>query len=215
MVKVKWLGHACFEIKGETVTIVTDPHDGTSLNIPRPKAEADIVLVSHTHFDHMDGIKFVKRPDAEEIVAKTGEMEIKGVKIKGIKSYHDKSMGRQRGENVIYVFEVDGVRFCHLGDLGHILTDEQVREIGEVDVLLIPVGGTFTIDAREASEIIEMLKPKIVIPMHYKIKGLNLPISGVEEFIADKKNVEKISGSEVEITKENLPGETKIIVLSI
>ncbi len=215
MVKIKWLGHACFEIKGREVTVVTDPHDGSSIGLHTPRSEADIVLISHGHFDHAGGIKFVAKEDATIIREESGEWEEKGVKIRGVFSYHDESRGRERGNNIIYVFEVDGVRFCHLGDLGHILTSDQVERIGDVDVLFIPVGGTYTIDAKGATEIVEVLKPKIVIPMHFKIGGISLPISSVEPFLEGKKNIERIDSSEYEVTKETLPEETKIVVLRL
>lgn len=215
MVKIKWLGHACFEIKGKNVTVVTDPHDGVSLGLHEPRSEADIVLVSHTHFDHAKGVELVMKRGAMVFKEQAGEWEEKGVKIRGIFTYHDESRGRERGGNVVYVFEVDGIRFCHLGDLGHILTSDQVERIGDVDVLFVPVGGTYTIDAEGATKIVEMLKPKIVIPMHYRIGGITLPISDVKPFLEGKENIERVDSREYEVTKETLPEETKIVVLTL
>jgi L-ascorbate metabolism protein UlaG (beta-lactamase superfamily) len=213
MVVVKWLGHACFEFKNN-VCIVSDPHGGRDIGLTAPKSEADIVLISHGHYDHKEGEKLVKKPDAK-VVDKPGSFEIKGVKIKGISTFHDKSQGRERGGNIIFVFELDGVKFCHLGDLGHILSEDQVREIGQIDVLLVPVGGTFTVNAKEATQIVEMLKPKVVVPMHYKVRGLNLPISSVDEFVKGKSEVKQISGPEFTITKESLPQRTQVNILSL
>ncbi|RLE81503.1 MAG: Zn-dependent hydrolase [Thermoprotei archaeon] len=212
MVVIKWHRHACFEIRGSKVTVVTDPHDGVSLGISPPSCKGDIVLVSHNHFDH-NAVDVVSKPDTEVVSAFIGEKEVKGVYIKGIKTYHDKYGGRQRGENTVYLFIVDGIRFVHLGDLGHTLEDQHLKELGEVDILFIPVGGTFTIGAKEAVEIVEKLKPRITIPMHYKIPGLGLPLSEVDKFTSRlKKIVEK--PNEVSVTKEELPEPTEIWVLA-
>lgn len=213
MVKVKWLGHACFEVTGGGVTVVTDPHDGSSLGLPPPRSKADVVLISHDHFDHADGRRLVSKPDAA-VVNKPGTHEVRGVRIRGVPSHHDDAGGSKRGSNTIFTFELEGIKFCHLGDLGHVLTPSQVAEVGEVDVLFTPVGGTFTIDAEAASRVVEQLKPKVVIPMHFKVPGLKLPISGVEPFLRGKARVERLDKNEVELTKEGLPAETKVVVLS-
>lgn len=180
MVVVKWWGHACFEIMDSAI-VVTDPHDGKSVGMPVPKVSADIVLVSHSHLDHASGKSIVAKPEAK-ILDKPGNYEIKGVKVKGVTTFHDDSGGSKRGSNTIFVFEVGGIRFAHLGDLGHILSDKEVREIGPIDILMIPVGGYYTIDADTASAVVDKVKPKIVIPMHYKVEGLDYLISGVEAF---------------------------------
>ncbi|RLF19322.1 MAG: MBL fold metallo-hydrolase [Thermoprotei archaeon] len=213
MAKIRWLGHACFAVEGEGLIVVTDPHDGRALGLRAPDVKADIVLVSHPHYDHADGIDLVSKPDTKVYESFEGRDEYKGVKIVGVRAYHDKSYGEIRGENYIYVFELEGIRFCHLGDLGHVLEKEQLDSIGKVDVLFIPVGGVFTIDAEEAKEVVEQLKPRLVIPMHYKIPGLNLPIEGVERFTRGMKNVEVLDTDTIEITKETLPTETKVVVL--
>ncbi len=213
MVKVRWLGHACFAIYGKDLTIVTDPHNGTDIGLRPPDVKADIVLVSHGHYDHVDGIELVSKPNTKVFDSFEGETEYKGVKIIGIRAFHDKSYGEIRGENYIYVFDIDGMRFCHLGDLGHILENEQLEKIKNIEVLFVPVGGVFTIDAEEAREVVNQIKPNIVIPMHYKIPKLNVPIRGVDEFIRSQKNVEVLETDTVELTKENLPKETRVIVL--
>ena len=206
--KLRWLGQACFLIESERgVRIVTDPFD-PSLGFKLPRLEADVVTVSHEHYDHnaTDQVK-----GSPEIVRGTEEKRIREIIIRGIGTFHDQAQGAQRGKNTVFSFEVDRMRIVHLGDLGHLLTEEQIEAIGEVDILLIPVGGTFTIDAREASEVVEQLKPKIVIPMHYKTPTINLPIEGVERFLSDKRNIEK--RKELEIGREELPEEEKVIVL--
>jgi L-ascorbate metabolism protein UlaG (beta-lactamase superfamily) len=211
-ITIKWHGHACFEIK-DCVTIVTDPHDGRSIGLKPPSAKADIVLVSHKHFDHVDGLPYVKK-DGTVVIDKSGSYEVKGVKITGVPTYHDESRGAKRGPNIVYVFEVEGVRFCHLGDLGHVPSEDQARSLRPVDVLMIPVGGTFTIDARQAEKVAGMLSPRLTIPMHFKVPGLNLPIAGVEAFVAGKENVERILSNVYSISKEALPSQPKIVVLS-
>jgi len=211
MVKIKWLGHACFEVK-DKVTVVTDPHDGVNIGIPPPKSSADIVLISHDHFDHANGKNLVAKPDAI-VVDRPGNYEVKGVKIKGVATYHDDVKGAKRGPNTVYVFELEGLRICHLGDLGHILSPDDIEEIGKVDILLTPVGGTFTIDATAASKVVEQLKPKVVIPMHFKVPGLKLPLASVEEFLKGKDNVKRLTTNEVEVKKEELPSETTIMLL--
>ncbi|RLE57398.1 MAG: hypothetical protein DRJ40_03575 [Thermoprotei archaeon] len=213
MVKVRWHGHACFEISTPEVTVVIDPHDGISLGIKKPEVKADIVLISHDHFDHnKDAV--VAKPGAEILKMFRGEKEVRGVRIKGIETAHDDVGGRERGKNIVYVITVGEVTFCHLGDLGHILTEDQVREIGAIDVLMIPVGGTYTIGPEEAKSIVKQLNPKVVIPMHYKIPGLQLPLLPVSHFLKYFEKVKKIDSNEIEITRETLPAETTIYVLS-
>lgn len=162
---IKWLGHACFKLTSEKGTvIVTDPFD-ESVGYPMPNVKADIVTSSHSHFDH-NYFKAVK--GNFDIVDTVGEHNIKGINIKGVNTFHDDEHGAKRGKNIVFVFDIDGIRVCHMGDLGHVLTEKQVEEIGPVDVLLIPVGGYYTIDAKQAVEVMNQLKPKITIPMHYK-----------------------------------------------
>jgi L-ascorbate metabolism protein UlaG (beta-lactamase superfamily) len=211
-VTIKWHGHACFEVK-DGVTIVTDPHDGRSIGLKPPSAKADIVLISHRHFDHADGLSYVKKDDTV-VIDKPGSYEVKGVKIMGVPTYHDESRGAKRGPNTVYVFEVKCIRFCHLGDLGHVLSEDQARSLKPVDVLMIPVGGTFTIDARQAEKVVEILSPRLIIPMHFKVPGLSLPIAGVEAFVARKGNVERVSSNAYSISKETLPSQPKTLVLS-
>ncbi|MEM3586933.1 MAG: MBL fold metallo-hydrolase [Candidatus Jordarchaeaceae archaeon] len=214
MVKVKWWGHATFEIKGKNITVITDPHGG-SVGLPEPKTLGDVVLVSHDHFDHNSKVDQVSKSGAERFLWAEGTKTVKGVTVKGIPTFHDESRGKQRGKNIVYTFNVDGVNFCHLGDLGHVPSDSQVKEIGQVDVLFIPVGGVFTVDAKGATEVANLIKPKIIIPMHYKVPGLQLGISEVKEFTRGKPRVKEIKASEVEISKDSLPKETEIWVLKI
>lgn len=213
LVVVKWWGHACFEIR-DSKTIVTDPHDGKSVGMAAPKVKANIVLVSHGHSDHASGKTIVAKPDAK-IIDRTGAFEVEGVVIKGVPTFHDDSHGRMRGRNVVFVFELEGIRFAHLGDLGHVLSDREVNEIKPVDILMIPVGGYYTIDAEDADRMVEKVEPRIVIPMHYKVKGLRYPISGVDVFLKDKTKVKRLGKSMTTYSKEELPEKTEINVFSL
>ncbi len=208
--KVKWLGHASFLITAEDGTrIITDPYTpNDKLRYGEINEAADIVTASHDHFDH-GNVAAVK--GSPEVVRDTAE--VKGIKFKAIPSYHDKAEGKERGANLIFCFEVDGVRICHLGDLGHPLTEKQVTEMGRVDVLLLPVGGFYTIDATVATRATERLRPRVVIPMHFKTAKCDFPITGVDDFLKGKKDVSQPGGSEIELEADSLPAETRITVL--
>ena len=208
--KVKWLGHSVFLITAEDGTrIITDPYTpGGPLEYGEIKESADIVTVSHDHFDHNNVASVGGNP---QVVKEP--TEVKGIKFEGVPTYHDASGGSERGNNTIFCMDIDGVRVCHLGDLGHPLSDQQAANTGKVDVLLIPVGGFFTIDARVASEVCDKLNPRVVIPMHYKNEKCDFPISGVEDFLKGKERVSKPDSSEVELKAEALPAETEIVVL--
>jgi L-ascorbate metabolism protein UlaG (beta-lactamase superfamily) len=210
--KLKWLGHSCFLITSETVLrIITDPYpQGSGLNYSSINEAADIVTVSHDHFDHNNIAAVRGKP---EVITGNGTKTAKGIQFRGIASYHDESKGKERGANTIFCFTVDGIKLCHLGDLGHELSREEIAQIGNVDVLLIPIGGFFTIDAKVASKVGDDLKPKVVIPMHYKTPKCDFPITGVEDFLAGKKNVKKLNSSETEFKAGKLPEATEIIVL--
>lgn len=210
--KIKWLGHASFLITSDSgVRVITDPYSrGGGIEYGPIQETADIVTVSHKHPDH-DNAGAVK--GSPVVVDTLGVKNVKGIEFLGVASYHDGTKGAQRGTNIIFCFSIDGVRVCHLGDLGHELDASKVKEIGSVDVLLIPVGGFYTIDPRQATNICNALKPKIVIPMHVKTPKCDYPIASVEEFLKGRKNVRRMATSEVEIRKDRLPSETETIVL--
>ena len=210
--KVKWLGHACFLISSDAgLRIITDPYTaGGGVGYAPVNEAADIVMVSHDHFDHNAVSTVAGKP---EVVRGGGTKNAKGVEFKGIATYHDDSKGSQRGDNTVFCFSVDGVKLCHLGDLGHRLSSEQVAEIGDVDVLLVPVGGFFTINAKVAGQVCDDLKPRAVIAMHYKTPKLDFPIAGVEDFVRDKANVRALDSSEVQFKLGELPDATEIVVL--
>ena len=209
--KIKWLGHASFLITAENGTrIITDPYgDYSGLSYAPIGETADIMVVSHDHGDHSGGrVKGNPRQ-----VAGAGSRKIGAIEFKGINTYHDNSKGSQRGKNTVFCFTVDGVRICHLGDLGHALSKSEIDEIGQVDVLIIPVGGFFTIDATTATAVYEQIKPGVILPMHYKNDKCSFPIAGVEDFIRGKKNVKKSDSSEIELKAGHLPQATEIVVL--
>lgn len=210
---IYWYGQACFKLKGKTATVVIDPFDPKiGLKVPKPTdLEADIVLVTHQHFDH-NNIAAV--PNNPLVIQGPGEYESKGVIITGIGVYHDSSQGSERGKNTIYGVNIDGLNIVHVGDLGHELTEEQVQEIGETDILMIPVGGNYTIDAKTASKVVAALEPRIVIPMHYKIAGLSVELAGVEDFLKEMGVESPAPINKLTITKEKLPEELQVLLLN-
>ena len=207
MLQIRWHGHSCFEITND-ITIVTDPHDGKSIGIPAPNVAGDIILVSHNHYDH-NSVKTVEK-DGSKVVTDERKRNIYNVEIKGIESFHDKCCGDKRGKNIIYKFTLNNISFCHLGDLGHDIDEGLVQKIGDVDILFIPIGGTFTVDDIEAWRVIKKIKPKIIVPMHYKIGGLSLPIAGPDRFL--EKSIYEVNhvGNEIDIENEDIPSEPEV-----
>lgn len=192
--EITYLGHSSFKLKGKTASLVTDPYDSGMLGMKFTKTEADIVTISHHHRDHesVENISGVKK-----IVDGPGEYEINGVSIIGIQTFHDNKKGAELGKNTIYVIEMDGIRLLHLGDLGHLLDDDTIKEIGAIDILMIPVGGSYTIDAKTAVEVYKQVGPSIIIPMHYKPDGVQNEILdkliSVDEFLRESGlRVEKL-----------------------
>jgi L-ascorbate metabolism protein UlaG (beta-lactamase superfamily) len=210
--KVKYLGHAAFIISSdEGVRIVTDPYTTSpDLTYGEIRTTADIVTVSHSHLDHCNVAAVEGNP---QVMRRAEVSTARGIKVRGIKSYHDDEGGKMKGNNIIFCFEVDRIRLCHLGDLGHLLDDKQLREIGSVDILFIPVGGYFTIDAKTATEVCNQLRPGVIIPMHYRTdKGLSV-IAGVDEFLRGKDKVKWLDTSHLEFKAGGLPDAGQIIVL--
>jgi L-ascorbate metabolism protein UlaG (beta-lactamase superfamily) len=208
--KIKWLAHAAFLITaGDGTRIITDPYETSEgLRYGQINEAADIVTVSHEHGDH-NNTKAVK--GSPQVVR--GDAEVKGIKIRAIATAHDDKSGGERGQNTVFCFEIDGIGVCHAGDLGHVLSDKQVAAIGAVDVLMVPVGGFFTIDASAATRVCEQLKPKVIIPMHFKTEKLAFPIQDAEGFLKGKANVTRAAGSEIELTRDTLPAIPQIMVL--
>lgn len=217
--EIKYLGHASFLIKSREIKLVTDPYDA-SIGLKFPKVEADVVTVSHAHRDH-NQVNLVGKPQQGEqlVIDMPGEFEKLGARIFGYKSYHDKKQGTERGENIMYKIEVEGMSVLHCGDLGHIPDDAFLDGIGEVDVLLVPVGGFYTIDSYEAVELIKKIEPSIVIPMHYNHNKLNQKTFGkiapVSEFLKAFGLESLPAVPKLLVRKEELEQEMKIVVMEI
>ena len=203
--KIKWNGHASFTITAADGTVlVTDPYDPNgydgALQYTEVTDRADGAVVSHDHADH----NYVQGLSGNPRIIK-GSDNIKNINIKGIETFHDESGGSERGKNVVFIINIDGIRVCFCGDLGHQLSDEQINTAGEIDIMLVPVGGFFTLDAEGASKLVAAIRPKIVIPMHYKTSKCGFPISNAEPFLSLMKDIKKLDKSEIEITADQLP----------
>lgn len=211
--KIQYLGHSSFKLTESTGTsVVCDPYS-PEVGFAMKKVSADAVTVSHHHFDHDNVAAVGGNP---RIIDKEASYDLPGVEINAVKSFHDGSRGKKRGENVIFKFRMDGLDICHLGDLGEACSAELIELILPVDVLLIPVGGNYTIDAETAKEYVDRLMPEIVIPMHYRTKDCRLDIEKVDEFLDefDDDSVEISDSSEIELSRSDLTGErTRVIVL--
>lgn len=210
--KITYLGHSAFKLEESTGTaVVCDPY-APSVGFTMTEVTADAVTVSHHHFDH-DYLKGVKGNPV--VLDKEQGYELPGVHINAVKSFHDGCQGAKRGENVIFKFRMDGLDVCHLGDLGEECSSELIEAILPVNVLLIPVGGNYTIDAAMAKEYIDRIMPEIVIPMHYRAKGCNVDIDKVDEFLSLMADAEiEKAGDEIELSREDMDAEaTKIIVM--
>lgn len=205
--KIKWKGHACFFIECSGKIIVTDPF-ADSYGYPPIRETADIVTISHDHNDHNAWQNLSGNP---LVIKQVGDFNIGEISIKGVASYHDQKKGAQRGNNIIFRIKAEGITLAHLGDLGHILNPDQLEELGNIDILLLPVGGTYTIDAQQAKQVLEQISPGIVIPMHFKTPHVNLPITPVEAFISQFARV--VKKPFLDVNGEDLQGETKVIVL--
>lgn len=206
------LGHSAFKLKGKNATLVADPFDEEMVGLKFPKVEAQIVTISHDHKDHNAVSNVEGNP---YVISGPGEYEVSDVFIKGIQTFHDEKEGSERGKNTIYAIEIDKLKVAHLGDLGHQLTDEQLDALGDIDILLIPTGGIYTINPEEASEVITKVEPRIVIPMHYKEEKMKVTfddLKPVDEFLKEigkeKKLLPKLS-----VTKDKLPQELEVVVL--
>lgn len=215
--KIQWLGHSAFLITSQSgVRVVTDPYqpgcyDG-GVNYGPFNQPADIVTVSHEHPDHSN-LRMVSGHPI--IIKRAGEYIASGTQFLGVQSAHDETDGSERGKNIIFTFTIDGIKVCHLGDLGHILTGDQAAEIGSVDVLFIPAGGHFTIASDDAWRVVNQLAAKIVIPMHYRTEkiGADFPITGVDGFLKGKSHIKRLNSSTIELRKQDLPKDTEVIVL--
>ncbi len=209
------LGHSSFKIRGKNATVVTDPYDAALVGMKFPKdIEATIVTVSHDHSDHNAVSAVAGSP---QIINGPGEYDVAGVGIVGIASYHDNEKGKSRGKNTIYRIQIDGLSVVHLGDLGHMLTSDETENLDGVDILMIPVGGVFTIDAIMACAIVHDVDPHIVIPMHYgnslinqKEFGSLLPLTN---FLKEIGKEDVVPQSKLSISKDKLPEQLQVVIL--
>jgi L-ascorbate metabolism protein UlaG (beta-lactamase superfamily) len=208
--KIKWLGHACFMITSASGTrIITDPYTRRSdILYGEINESAEVVTISHEHNDHNNAAAIHGQP---VILRKSGT--VKNIDFKVIPGFHDDTSGSRRGPDTIFCFTVDGVRICHTGDLGYVPDAKTVDEIGQVDVLMIPAGGTYTIEPETASQIADKINPRVVLPMHYLTDKIKMPIKGVDVFLKYRKNVKRLDTSELEFELETLPKGTETIVL--
>jgi L-ascorbate metabolism protein UlaG (beta-lactamase superfamily) len=207
--EIDWFGHACFRLHSREGTLITDPYSKEiGLNFTRPRG--DIVTISHNHPGH----NFAKGVKGDpQVITGPGEYEVKNIFVTGVPSAHDKKGGKERGKNTIYVIDTDGLTICHLGDLGHVPAQAQAEALGNVNVLLIPVGGVSTIGASEAAEIVGMLEPNIVIPMHFAYDGLAFKLDPVAKFYKEM-GLKPTEGVEsIKVTKDSLPSETQVVLL--
>jgi L-ascorbate metabolism protein UlaG (beta-lactamase superfamily) len=220
-VSFRWFGQGCFLIEtSQNVKIITDPMAMGAYKIPED-IEPDIVTVSHEHSDHNQVSAVSGKPLVLRGLTSGGsdfadiDQKIKDIRVYTVSSYHDKSQGSQRGKNAIFVFEFDGIKVAHLGDLGDSLTSASLQKIGPVDVVMIPVGGTYTIFGKEADHVISQLNPKLIVfPMHFKTDVANfLPYTG-EDYTKDKKNVKKIDVNTFKLDLSNLPQSLAYVVLN-
>jgi L-ascorbate metabolism protein UlaG (beta-lactamase superfamily) len=208
--KIRWCGHSCFLLTADSgLKLLTDPFDET-VGYPLPTVAPDVVTVSHEHFDH-NAVKVL--PGTPDVVRGPGEHTVRGISIVGLATHHDDAGGARRGENTVFTMALDGLRVTHLGDLGHPLSAAQIMALRPVHVLMIPVGGFYTIDARQAKEVVDALNPNLVLPMHYKTDVMDFPIAGVEPFLNLVGGGERLRSTTLEVTPESLPERRRVVVL--
>ncbi|MBO7156567.1 MAG: MBL fold metallo-hydrolase [Clostridia bacterium] len=211
--KIEWLGHASFKLTESTgITIVTDPYEEDKVGVKFPKVSSAVVTVSHDHFDH-NCVSAVE--DVTTVINSTGSYDLDGVDIYGFKSYHDEKKGALRGKNIVFRFRMDGVEVCHLGDIGEPLSPMLAELIGSINILLIPVGGKYTINAEQAKEYVDLLMPDVVIPMHYMCDGYKTEVDELDDFLDlfSDKDIEYADVTELEFDRMDFDGErTRVIV---
>lgn len=208
--EITWFGHSCFRIKGKESTVITDPCH-PSLGYPLAKLQGDIVTVSHSHIGHcyIEGIT-----GSFKEIRGAGEYEIKGVFITGFGTFHDAEQGEKRGKNTVYLIEMDGMTLCHLGDLGHLPAPELIEEMSNVNVLMLPVGGSSTCSVATAAELVKHLTPRIIIPMHYKTPNLAWELEPVDRFLKEMGVKETVPQPKLSVSRSNLPAAPQVFVFN-
>ena len=196
--RIRWHGHACFEFEDSERTVVLDPHDGRSIGIKPPVASADVVLMTHNHYDH-NAVRSISGKHTD-VLSRNGLFDVKGFTVEGLHTYHDTTHGSERGENTMYLFEMDGISVCHCGDLGAMPDEDVLSKIRGVDILLVPTGEVFTMVLSEVRRFVEEVNPSIVIPMHYRVGGLSIPISPLDDFLEliPEDNIDYV-GNEIDV----------------
>jgi L-ascorbate metabolism protein UlaG (beta-lactamase superfamily) len=205
--EITWYGRACFRLKGRDATVITDPCP-PSTGFVAGKHDVELLTISHDHADHT----YTRSITAGMTLKRPGEYEFSDVLVTGVRTFHDGSRGAERGENIVFSVEIDGVHIAHLGDLGHLLTEEQLSELGPVDVLLVPAGGVMILPPAEAAEVVSQVSPKIVIPMHYQVDGGSTDMQTVDTFLHEMA-VEPIRQPKASVTHGSLPDETQVVLL--
>jgi len=211
--RIVWHGHSCFEMDDGNITVVVDPHDGKSIGIKPPSASANVVLMTHNHYDH--SAARIIRGIHKDFMESRGVFNASGMKIEGLPSLHDSDGGKKFGSNTIYLFEMDSITVCHCGDIGEIPSEEVLAKIRNVDVLMVPTGETNTMKIESILELIALTSPKVIIPMHYHMRGLSIPFSNVEKFLGQLDCFFDFVGSEMDISKDELPQKTECWVFSL
>jgi L-ascorbate metabolism protein UlaG (beta-lactamase superfamily) len=205
--EITWYGRACFRLKGREATVITDPCP-PSTGFVAGKHDVQLLTISHAHPDHT----YTRSITAGLTLTRPGEYESANVLVTGVRTFHDGSRGAERGENVVFSIEIDGVHIAHLGDLGHLLTEEQLSELGPVDVLLVPAGGVFVLPPAEAAEVVSQVNPKMVIPMHFQVDGGSTDVATVDGFLHEMA-AEPIRQPKAQVTPSSLPDETQLVLL--
>jgi L-ascorbate metabolism protein UlaG (beta-lactamase superfamily) len=206
-VEITFLGHSCFRLRGKDVTLITDPYQSPPGRSPI-KASADIVTISHDHAGHNNAAAIGGQP---KLITGPGEYEIRGVLVSGVASFHDAASGAHRGGNTIYVIQMDDLRLCHLGDLGHVLNTQQVDEIGTVDILFIPARGR-VLDMVKTAEVISQIEPTIIVPMHYEATD-EAGLASIEKFCHEMGVRQIVPQPKLTVARSTLPQETQVVVL--
>lgn len=211
---IKWYGHSCFRLKDRSAVAFTDPFPPKGkLAYQRPKSRADIVTISHEHENHTSLDGFSNEP---YVISRPGEYEVAGIFVTCIRTFHDSKSGKERGFNNVTLYYFDDLSVCHLGDLGHVLSQAEVEQLSEVDVLLVPVGGADggTLNASQAAEVISLVEPYIVIPMHYKTDAYPGALDPVDKFLKEMGVATPTTSDELRVSRSNLPEETQVVLLN-
>lgn len=207
--EITWFGQSCFRLRSRGLSVVTDPY-GPDLGLKLPRITATIVTVSHSHPDHGE-VEAVK--GAPFVISGPGEYEIEGIFVIGVSTFHDAKQGQELGKNTAYLIEFEDLTVCHLGDLGQVLTQEQIEQLNGVNVLMLPVGGRSTLGGAKAAEVVGQLEPNIVIPMHYRLPGVTMQLDTVTRFLRELAVEAPEKLDSLVVVKSQLPEETRVVLL--